>query len=657
MALRSEEDPGHANHPLETQTEEYMDHKQFIIDAIDAKKDYYNELALRIHDHPETAYNEVKACEWMAQALRENGFEVETGLYGMPTSIRATWGSGHPVIGLLAEYDALPGLSQKQSIVHDPEVPGGPGHGCGHNLLGTATLAAALGMKADLEENKLSGTVVFYGCPAEEVLTGKPFMARGGAFKELDMALAWHGGGANMAHCGIAGGINSAIFHYKGRAGHASGAPWLGRSALDACELLSVGANYLREHIPDKARIHYSYKEAGEAPNIIPDKASVWYYVRSLSRESIDDIYGRLVEVAKGAASMTGTELTVEFLGGCYNTHSNAVIADAFYDVMKNDLPPIEYTEEEKEMAWALAKTSPQFKGDDPLPTDVRPNRWFESSGSFDLGDVQHIVPCGLVSTVTWPGVTGNHNWQATCCTGNGIGLKGMLQGGKVLALTAARFFRDPKLLKSAWADFDEMMKKEGGVYKCPIPDDVPVPQPEIPAEAPKTFLELAADRCSVRKFKDVPVEKEKLDKILQAGRIAPTACNYQPQRVLVINTPEGLEKLKKCTSCHFNAPLALLTFVNTDECWQRQYDGQTSEFVDGSIVTTHMMLEAAELGIGSCWVMWFDPEAVRREFNVPEDLVPVSLLPMGYPADGYQPSPKHSQIRPAEETVIYNKF
>lgn len=249
-----------------------MDHKQFIIDAIDAKKDYYNELALRIHDHPETAYNEVKACEWMAQALRENGFEVETGLYGMPTSIRATWGSGHPVIGLLAEYDALPGLSQKQSIVHDPEVPGGPGHGCGHNLLGTATLAAALGMKADLEENKLSGTVVFYGCPAEEVLTGKPFMARGGAFKELDMALAWHGGGANMAHCGIAGGINSAIFHYKGRAGHASGAPWLGRSALDACELLSVGANYLREHIPTRPASTIRIKKPAKPPTSSPTR-------------------------------------------------------------------------------------------------------------------------------------------------------------------------------------------------------------------------------------------------------------------------------------------------------------------------------------------------------------------------------------------------
>ena len=453
-----------------------MDYRQNIIDAIDSKKDYLEDLALRIHANPETAFNEVKASAWMAEALKENGFEVETGLYGMPTSIRATWGKGHPVIGLLAEYDALPGLSQKQSITFDPVVPGGPGHGCGHNLLGTATLAAALGMKADLEKNGLEGTIVFYGCPAEEVLTGKPFMARGGAFKELDMALAWHGGGGNMVHCGISGGINSAIFHYHGKTAHASGSPWKGRSALDACELLNIGANYMREHIPDKSRIHYVYKEAGEAPNIVPDNASVWYYVRSLSRESIEEIYDRLVSVAKGAAMATGTTLEIEYLGGCYNTHSNGPIADVTYEEMCK-LPPIEYTDAEREMAVALASTSEDYDGRDPLPTAVYPNRWYESSGSFDLGDVQHIVPCGLVSTLTWPGVTGNHNWQATCCSGNSIGLKGMMQGGKVVALTAARFFRDPALLEAAKEDFAKMMN--GKTYKCPITDDVPVPQPK----------------------------------------------------------------------------------------------------------------------------------------------------------------------------------
>ena len=629
-----------------------MDYKQLIIENVDQHASFYNELAMKIHEHPETAYNEVKASAWMAEALREYGFEVETGLYGMPTSIRATWGSGHPIIGLLAEYDALPGLSQKQSTVHDPVVEGGPGHGCGHNLLGTATLAAAVAMKADLEANNLPGTVVFYGCPAEEVLTGKPFMARGGAFKELDLALAWHGGGINMVHCGIAGGINSAIFHYKGKAGHASGAPWLGRSALDACELLSVGANYLREHIPDKARIHYSYKEAGEAPNIIPDKASVWYYVRSLSRESIEDIYGRLVEVAEGAAKMTGTQLQIEYLGGCYNTHSNSVVSDLLYDALCA-LPPIEYTEEEREMAKALAATSPRYNGEDPLPTGVRPNTWVESSGSFDLGDVQHIVPCGLVTTVTWPGVTGNHNWQATCCTGNGIGLKGMLQGAKAMAIAAGRAYREPELLEKAWAEFKQMMG--GKSYVCPITDDVPVPQPEVEEES--GFLKLAADRFSVRAFSDKPVEEEKLCAILEAAKLAPTAKNNQPQKVLVINEPEAIEKLKKCSPCTYGAPLFLLTCVDHGKVWVRPNDNKDGADVDAAIVQTHMMLEAAELGLGSCWVGMFDAAALREAFNLPEGVEPIALLPVGYPAESAEPAPRHTEYKPMDDMVVWNKF
>ncbi len=631
-----------------------MDYKQLIIDSVNSKAAYYEELAMKIHEHPETAYNEVKACAWMAEALKENGFEVEVGLYGMPTSIRATWGSGRPIIGLLAEYDALPGLSQKQSTVHDPVVEGGPGHGCGHNLLGTATLAAAVAMKADLEENKLPGTVVFYGCPAEEVLTGKPFMARGGAFKELDLALAWHGGGINMVHTGIAGGINSAIFHYQGKAGHASGAPWLGRSALDACELLSVGANYLREHIPDKARIHYSYKEAGEAPNIIPDKASVWYYVRSLSRESIDDIYGRLVDVADGAAKMTGTKLEVEFLGGCYNTHSNSVVSDLLYNCLK-ELPPIEYTQEERDMAVALAKTSPRYNGDDPLPTGVRPNTWVESSGSFDLGDVQHIVPCGLVSTVTWPGITGNHNWQATCCCGNGIGLKGMLQGAKVLALAAGHAFREPEMLEKAWDEFRKMMGDKK--YVCPIPDYVPVPQPVAEEEPVNDFLALAAKRFSVRKFADKPVEPEKLAAILKAGQLAPTAKNLQPHKVLVIDAPEAIEKLKGCTQCTFGAPLFLMTCVDHGQVWVRPFDSKDEGDVDASIVHTHMMLEATEQGLGTCWVGMFDPAAARKAFNIPDHIEPVALLPVGYPAEDAEPSPRHAVRKPLDETVVHNTF
>ncbi|MBR0131399.1 MAG: amidohydrolase, partial [Firmicutes bacterium] len=247
-----------------------MDYSR-IYKVIEDNKDELIGIAKNMYENPELAYNEVKASGWLTESLKKHGFDVEVGLYGMPTSIRATWGKGHPIIGVLAEYDALPGLSQKQNVAFDPVVPGGPGHGCGHNLLGVGTLAAAIAIKDDLEQNGLEGTIVFYGCPAEEVLSGKPFMAREGAFKELDMAIAYHPGAAPGVSGGTMTGLNSAIFHFKGKTAHAGGAPWLGRSALDAAEITSVGANYLREHIKDGIRIHYSYKEAGTAPNIVPD--------------------------------------------------------------------------------------------------------------------------------------------------------------------------------------------------------------------------------------------------------------------------------------------------------------------------------------------------------------------------------------------------
>ncbi len=456
-----------------------MDYRH-IIDAIMNEQDYLSNLANKMYLEPETAYNEVKACAWLTEALEKYGFKVEKGLYGMPTSIRAEWGHGHPIIGLLAEYDALPGLSQKQSTVKDPAVPGGPGQGCGHNLLGVCTLAAALGMKADLEETGAEGTVVFYGCPAEEVLTGKAFMARGGAFKELDIALAWHGNSHNSLRLGQGGGLNSATFHFSGKTAHASSA-WNGRSALDAVELMNSGANYLREHMKPNERLHYVYKEAGVAPNIVPDKASVWYYVRAQHRWEIDELYGRLVDVAKGAALMTGTSVEIEFHGGCYNTMSNKVLADLFAKTYPM-VPAAEYTEEELAIADALNKTMPAYqvkKPEEPIHTGFNydPTKYNISPGSSDVGDVQHIVPCMMIGTASQNILGVNHTWQTTCCAGNGIGWKGMLRGGIWMAMTAGELFRDGKLVEEAWECFKKDMGDE--VYKCPIPDDIPVPQPQ----------------------------------------------------------------------------------------------------------------------------------------------------------------------------------
>ena len=441
-------------------------------------------LADKIWEYPETAYNEVKACEWIAAALKEYGFEVETGLYGMPTSIKAVWGKGHPVIGILGEYDALPGMSQKIATEKDPIVPGGPGQGCAHNLLGITSLGAVIGMKAELEAKGLEGTVVYYGCPGEEVLTGKSFMAREGAFRDLDIAFSWHGSTTNTLTDGVMTGLNSAIFHFKGRTAHAGGDPHNGRSALDAAEIMSVGANYLREHVTSDVRIHYVYKEAGTAPNIVPDKASVWYYVRAFSREAIEDTYNRLVKVAEGAAHMTETELEIEFLGGCYPTLGNETISQVAVEQLEA-IGPVQWTEEELKFAEELNTKSSQYAqvkasgalDNGPLATNIIGINRGYGYGSTDVGDVMHIVPTIFIGTDTYNLAAPGHSWQITACAGMSIGYKGMLLGAKALAATGMEVAENMEILEKAKAEFAEKMK--GKTYKCPITPDLPIPQPQ----------------------------------------------------------------------------------------------------------------------------------------------------------------------------------
>lgn len=452
--------------------------------AVDQNAAILEDLAKKIWEHPETAFNEVKACEWTAEVLKNAGFEVEVGYVGMPTAIRATWGKGHPRIGFLGEYDALPGLSQKVSTEKEPVCEGAPGQGCGHNLLGVACLGAALGMKAELEASGKEGTVVFYGCPAEEVLTGKAFMAREGAFADLDAAFSWHGATTNHLTTGTMTGLNSAVFHFHGITAHAGGDPHNGRSALDAVELMSVGANYLREHVTSDVRIHYVIKEGGTAPNIVPDTASVWYYVRALSREAVEDTYRRLVLVAEGAAHMTETKLEIEFLGGCYNTLNPVKFTTMTRDVMAEIEMP-QWTEEEKEFADALNKKSQQYDrvkdsgllDNGPLCTFVSPVLNEDGYGSTDVGDVQHIVPCVQVMTATYNLAAPGHSWQVTACSGMSIGMKGMLYGAKVMAASAMKLVNEPKLLAEAKEEFKKQMN--GRTYKCPIPKEIPVPQPK----------------------------------------------------------------------------------------------------------------------------------------------------------------------------------
>ena len=430
--------------------------------AVDQNEEILVNLAKKIWDYPETAFHEVKACEWTAEVLKNAGFEVEVGYCNMPTAIRATWGKGYPKIGFLGEYDALPGLSQKVSLEKEPVTAGAPGQGCAHNLLGVACV----------------GTVVFYGCPAEEVLTGKAFMAREGAFTDLDVAFSWHGSTTNHVTLGTMTGLNSAVFHFHGITAHAGGDPHNGRSALDAVEITNIGANYLREHVTSDVRIHYVIQEGGTAPNIVPDKASVWYYVRAMSRDAVEDTYKRLVKCAEGAAHMTETKLEIEFRGGCYNTLNPVLLTNLTHDVMEQiELP--QWTEEEKAFAEVLNSKSQQYefiksKGlleNGPLCTTVSPVLNEDGYGSTDVGDVMHIVPCVQVMTATSNLAAPGHSWQITACAGMSIGMKGMLYGSKVMAATAMKLVEEPALIEQAKEEFAKQMN--GRTYKCPIPKEI----------------------------------------------------------------------------------------------------------------------------------------------------------------------------------------
>lgn len=456
--------------------------KMIIQKEIDSKSGMLKEFSLKCWENPETAYKEHLASKWTAELLEKEGFQVETGYAGIPTAIKASYGSGKPVIGFLGEYDALPGLSQKVKTTKDPVKENAPGHGCGHNLIAGAHVGAVIGLKKAMEEKGLAGTIVFYGCPGEEVLTGKPFMARGGAFTELDASFQWHPGMAAYVSMGRMTAMNSAKFHFKGVTAHAGADPHNGRSALDAAELMNVGANFLREHVTDDVRIHYVLTEAGTAPNIVPDKATVWYYVRALSREAVVDTYERLVRVAKGAAMMTDTEVSIEFLGGCYNTQQNRVLLDLVCETM-TEMGPIKRSQEELDFAAELNKasylSSPMMGGDSMDTSSINdtlpPVQFNDLFGSSDVGDVQHIAPGFFYMTAAYNSTAVAHSWQATACAGTDVGLNAMLYNAKAMAIAGLRLLEDKELLAKAQEEFKATMK--GREYICPIPGDVKIPE------------------------------------------------------------------------------------------------------------------------------------------------------------------------------------
>jgi len=446
--------------PLHSMVEFVTEHARALTDLSD-----------RIWETPELGLHETRSSETLAASLEAGGFAVERGVAGMPTAFVASFGAGAPVIALLGEFDALPGLSQTRGTVEPrPIVVNGPGHGCGHNLLGTAAAGAAMAVRDAIRRGEVRGTVRFYGCPAEETVVGKVFMVKAGLFRDVDCALTWHPGPVNRVMAEPHTALNSARFTFHGIPAHAA-TPEHGRSALDAVELMNVGANFLREHVPSSTRIHYVITDGGLAPNVVPPRAEVWYYVRAPRRAQVEEIYARLLDIARGACLMTGTTHEVRLVAGCYDTLQCRTVDDLLHATMESLGAPT-FTSEEH--AWARALQATFVDGTlrkaldelrrrgtdlgqpgDPRATlieSILPNNAYDepAGGSTDVGDVSYVVPTGEVRIVTAPVGMPGHSWQNCASVGSPIGRRGMLFAAQVLAAAACELMRDPALLARA---------------------------------------------------------------------------------------------------------------------------------------------------------------------------------------------------------------
>ncbi len=426
--------------------------KEQTLAGIEAKHDTYKQTALQIWNYAELGYKETKSSMLLQKMLKESGFSVEAGVAGIPTAFVATYGSGSPVIGLLAEYDALPGLAQ-EAVPEKKTIEGQTGgHGCGHHLFGTASAAAGIALKELIESGKMKGTVKVFGCPAEEGGSGKVYMAREGLFNGLDAAIHWHPDSRHeiFSNTGLAN--KSAKFRFRGLSAHAAMAPERGRSSLDAVEAMNYMVNMMREHMPQDARIHYVITNGGKAPNVIPDFAEVYYYVRHPRRSEVVALFDRVVRAAQGAAMGTETQLEFEIIGGTHEILINKTLAE----IMNRNLHLIggfDYSPEEEDFARKIQATL-QFQVPDIHSVGMvqTPKAGADpaSGGSSDVGDVSYQVPTVGAWIATWaPGVPA-HSWQAVACGGTELGIKGMMLAAKTMALTAIDFYNNPAAIAKA---------------------------------------------------------------------------------------------------------------------------------------------------------------------------------------------------------------
>ncbi len=465
--------------------------KQAAREWIEENRGRLIELSDLVWEYAELGFVEFKSAELLADELEKNGFQIERGVAEIPTAFVATWGSGKPVIGIMGEYDALPGVSNKVVPVKDPLIEGGPGHGCGHNVHGVSGLGAALAVKAAMEELKVSGTIKYFGCPAEEMLSGKVWMVRDGVFDGVDACLSHHPSSMNTAGLKSSNANNSVKFHFYGKTAHAAGSPEQGRSALDAVELMNVGVNYMREHIIEKARIHYVIEEGGGQPNVVPDYARVWYLIRAPERDQVDHIYEWVCRIAEGAALMTGTTHEVELAKAIFNLLPNRTLAELVVANMREVGAP-EYTEEELEFARKIGEkvSKPAKIGglraynvphwekyvDVDLVTDIL-DPWDEGKvmpGSTDVSDVSWNTPTTeFYTTGTVLGSPG-HSWRTVATSGMSIGHKSLIFAAKTMAGAALDLMTDADLLKKAQNEHRERLA--GRKYKSPLPPDAKPP-------------------------------------------------------------------------------------------------------------------------------------------------------------------------------------
>ncbi len=452
--------------------------KETVIRAIEEHTGEYIRIAGELWENPELSYQEKNSSALQKKYLREAGFRITELDQIQDYAFIAEYGSGAPAIGLLGEFDALPGLSQAVCGSPSPLVSNGPGHACGHNLLGTACLAAAEGVKAALELGELKGTVRYFGCPAEEQL-GKPKLAAAGVFANLDAVLCWHPSDLNTVAAYAGNASVELEFSFHGAPAHAAQVPHLGRSALDALTLMNLGVEFLREHMPGSARVHYIVISGGERPNIVPKFASGAYQVRSPHMREALTLLRRVIDVARGAAIMTGTHMEYSIKFGCWDLMPNAAISDALWENLKS-IPNPEWTEKENQLARKLAsyfsddqkKATLMGLGVDADSADSMISEaihegvgyWgkgWTMAASTDVGDVSHIAPTAQINTATWPVGVGSHTWQATAASGSSFGMKGMIYAAKILGAAVCDLMTKPGLLEAAMMEFNKRTANE----------------------------------------------------------------------------------------------------------------------------------------------------------------------------------------------------